>query len=106
MFDCMHVKDNMLRRNYAVITTSLGTLLMLVALPVCSRDQPFPYSPNEIGEYVAVEPLAPPLSIARGRGPSQVSDLPPWGIGTRYTPMMIFPYSPNETGQYRDRPLP
>jgi hypothetical protein len=95
----------MLRRNHTLITTSLGTLFMLVVPPVFSKDQPFPYSPNEAGEYVGVEPLGPPLSIGRDRVPSQMRDLP-WGRGTRHTPTMIYPYSPNETGQYLGTPLP
>jgi hypothetical protein len=95
----------MLRRNYAVITTSLGALFMLLAPPVFSRDPPFPYSPNETGEYVGAGPLAAPLSIGRNRVSSEMLDLP-WGRGARNIPTMIFPYSPNETGEYAGQFLP
>ena len=95
----------MLRSNHAAVATALGALWMIGAAPAFSRDPPFPYSPSEIGEYVGVEPLAPPLSIRRNRVASQVADVP-WGRGPRAIPMMIFPYSPNETGEYAGRPLP
>ncbi|HZN24813.1 MAG TPA: hypothetical protein VFB75_11340, partial [Burkholderiales bacterium] len=84
---------------------SLGALFMLVAPPVFSRDPSFPYSPNETGGYVAVEQLAPPLSIGRTHVPSEMRDVS-WGRGTRDIPTMIFPYSPNETGEHTGRPLP
>jgi hypothetical protein len=88
----------MLKRNYILIAASFGVLSTLTGELAFSNDRGFPSSPNETGEYVAPERIAPALPLGRNDVPSELREVP----SVRGTPQipMLYPSSPNESGEY------